>query len=130
MDKISPAVLLQKKSTPTEPCKRMICRRVKTFQTTGSVLVAEGRGAGVGREYKKKKSPSTADITNDWHHISTQLYTLMAWQGTTSPFSFTYTQTEIADTDTRMETNPRKCLHHVAVVSGVSKSSAHTETNI
>jgi hypothetical protein len=59
-----------------------------------------------------------------------KLYTLMAWQGTTSTFSFTYTQTEIADTDIQMETNPRKSLHHVAVESGVSKSSAHTETNI
>jgi len=55
---------------------------------------------------------------------------LMAWRGTTSPFSFTYTQTEIADTDTRMETKPRKSLHHVTVESGVSKASAHTETNI
>jgi hypothetical protein len=29
-----------------------------------------GRGAEVGTEYKKK-SPSTADITNDWHYTST-----------------------------------------------------------
>jgi hypothetical protein len=43
---------------------------------------------------------------------------------------FTNTQTEIADTDTRMETNLRKSLHHVAVQSVVSISSAHTETNI
>jgi len=58
------------------------------------------------------------------------LYALMAWQGTTSPFSFTYIQTEIADTDTQMETNPGKSLHHMAFQSGVSKSSTHTETNI
>jgi hypothetical protein len=29
-----------------------------------------------------------------------------------------------------METNTRKSLHHVAVQSGVSKSSSHMETNI
>jgi len=57
------------------------------FSTSG-----RGRGVGVGTEYKKK-SPSTADITNDWHYTSSQLYALMTWRGTTSPFSFTYTQT-------------------------------------
>jgi len=56
MDKISPAVLLQKKSTLTEPHKRMICRRVKNFQTTGSVLVAEGEEWGWGENTKKKKN--------------------------------------------------------------------------
>lgn len=113
-----------KKSAPTEPCKRMICRRVKIFQITGSVLLADGEGWGWG-ENTKKISPSTADITNDGHYTSTQPICLNGMA-----FSFTYTQTEIADTDNQMETIPRISLLHVAVQSEVSKSSAHKETNI
>jgi hypothetical protein len=111
---------VRKKSARTETCKITICRRMKIFQITGTVLVAEGEGWGENTQKKSLHLHLTLLMIGTIPPFT--IYALMAWQGTTSPVSFTYTQTEIADTDTQMETNPRKSLHHVAVQSGVSKS--------
>ena len=79
----------------------------------------------MGREYKKKNLHLELTLLMIGTIPPLTLYALVAWRGTTSPFSFTYTQTEIADTNTRAETNPRKSLHHMVVQNGVKIFSSY-----